>query len=120
MIFAKEISDPLTSLVKKLDAEVAKNKSAKLRSALVMLTDDEGVEKKLKELHEKQGVNHVSLGIDNPAGPRAWKVAKEADVTVVLYSKRQFKANHAFKKGDLDDKAIDKILADLPKIVSGN
>src|SRR5688500_14905975 len=98
LIFAREVSEPLTSLVKKLDAEVAKNKSAKVRSAVVMLTDEEGMEKKLKELHDKQGIKHVSLGIDNPAGPKAWKVAKEADVTVVLYAKRQFKANHTFKK----------------------
>jgi L-lactate utilization protein LutC len=119
MIFAREINDPLTSLVKKLDAEVAKNKSAKVKSAVVMLTDDEGMEKKLKELNEKQGIKHVSLGVDNPAGPAKWKVAKEADVTVVLYTKRQYTANHAFRKGALNDQAIEKILADLPKIIPG-
>jgi hypothetical protein len=27
------------------------------------------------------------------------------------------KANHAFKKGELTEKGIDKILADLPKIL---
>ena len=57
------------------------------------------------------------MTIDNPAGPRGYKVAKDADVTVVLYQGRKVKANYAFKKGDLKDKDIDKILADVSKIL---
>jgi hypothetical protein len=44
-------------------------------------------------------------------------VSKDADVTVVLYTKRTVKANYAFAKGGLNDKAIDKIVADVSKIV---
>ena len=57
------------------------------------------------------------LAIDNTGGPKSYKVAKDADVTVVLYTDHTVKANYAFKKGDLNDKAIDKILADIPKIL---
>ena len=39
------------------------------------------------------------------------------EVTVVLYTKRTVKANHTFKKGELNDKAIDAIVADLAKIL---
>jgi hypothetical protein len=115
LVFAREVSAPLTSLVKKLDGEVAKNKKAKLHAAVVMLSDDESLEKKLKDLGESN--KNVSLGIDNVAGPKAWKVAKDADVTVILYTGRAIKVNQAFKKGGLKEGDVDKVVKDLSEIV---
>jgi hypothetical protein len=117
MIFAREVSDPLTSLVKKIDAETIKHKSERMGSFVVFLSDDEGLQNKLKSLAEKQGLKQTVLTIDNPAGPKGYNVAKDADVTVVLYDRRTVKANYAFKKGGLNDKAIERIIADIPKIV---
>src|SRR6516165_8956218 len=113
MIFAREVSDPLTSLVKKLDAATAKNSDCHMGSFVVFLSDDEGLEKQLKGLAKKEKLEHTVLAIDNPAGPRGYDVAKEADVTVVLYTKRNVKANHAFKKGELKDTDIDQIVLDI-------
>ena len=50
MIFAREVTDDLTSLVKKIDAATAENKSARMGSFVVFLSDDEGLEAKLKDL----------------------------------------------------------------------
>jgi hypothetical protein len=120
MIFAKEIDDNLTSLVKKLDAATAANKKSKMGSFVVFTSDDEGLEKKLEQLAKKEDIKNIVLTIDNPAGPRAYKVAKDAAVTVVFYVNREVKANHVFKKGELTASASEKILADLPKIVEKN
>jgi len=117
MIFAREISDPLTSLVKKIDAATAKHSDARLGSFVVFLSDDEDLEKQLKQLAQKERIERTVLTIDNPAGPRGYKVAKDADVTVVFYQRHQVKANHAFKKGELKEGDIDKIVADLSKIL---
>ncbi len=117
MIFAREVSDSLTSLVKKIDAETAKNKSAKMGSFVVFLTDDEKLESTLKSLATKEGIKSTVLSIDNPAGPSKYEVSKDADITVVLYNKRKVAANHAFKKGELNSKAIEAIVADIPKIL---
>jgi hypothetical protein len=117
MIFAREISDNLTSLVKKIEAETSKNSSCKMGSFVVFLSDDEGLEKQLKELAEKAKLEHLVLTIDNAAGPRGYKIAKDADVTVVLYNKQSVKVNHAFKKGELKKKDIDKIVAELKTIL---
>jgi hypothetical protein len=117
MIFAREVSDPLTSLVKKLDEAVAKNRSARLGSFAVFCNDDEKLEKKLKELAEKEKLKNFIFTIDNPAGPPGYQVAKDADLTVVLYVEGIVKANHSFKKGQLTAKDIDKIMADLPTIL---
>src|SRR4051794_5631750 len=114
MIFAREINDPLTSLVKKLDAEVAKS-NKKMGAFVVLLTDDEKAEKKLKDMVEKEKIKHVSLAtLENSAGPPAYKVAKDADVTVVLYKAHKVEANHAFKKGELNDKGVESVIGDLP------
>jgi hypothetical protein len=123
MIFAREVSGPLTSLVKKIDAETVKNKDAKMGSFVVFLNDDEGLEKKLKDLSDKEKLEKIALAIDNPSGPKGYDIAKEADITVVLYqgsppySKGAVKATYAFKKGEMKDKDIDKIVADLTKIL---
>jgi len=117
MIFAREVSDNLTSLVKKIDAETAKNKSAKMGSFIVFLSDDEKLQDKLKDLAKKEVIKNCIFAIDNPAGPDGYQVAKDADVTVVLYVKGKVAANHAFKKGQLNAKAIDAIIADVPKIL---
>ena len=118
MIFAREVSDPLTSLVKKIDAATASNKSNKMGSFIVFLNDDEDLEKKLKGIAEKEKLENIVLTIETKKdGPPAYKIAKEADVTVVLYTKGEVKANYAFKKGELKDKDVDQIVSDLSKIL---
>lgn len=117
MIFAREVSDSLTSLVKQLDKLTAENKAAKMGSFVVFCSDDEGLQKKLKELIEKEGIKNTVLSIDNPAGPAPYKVAKEADVTVVLYNKSKVLSNFTYKKGGLTTAEVDKIVADVPKLL---
>lgn len=118
MIFARSNSDTLTSLVKKIDAATAENKSKRMGSFVVYLSDDEDLGDKLKSLAEKEGIKNCILSIDNVAGPKGYEVAKDADVTVVLYNQRKVESNHAFKKGQLNAKGIDAVMADLPKILS--
>jgi hypothetical protein len=117
MIFAREVSDPLTSLVKKIDAATAKHKDAHMGSFVVFCSNDDGLEKKLKSLAEKQKLEHVVLTIDNPSGPTGYSVAKDSDVTVVLYTKGTVKANYAFRKGELKSADVDKIVGDVKKIL---
>ena len=108
----------MTSLVKKVDAETAKNSKVKMGSFVVFLTGDEKIPEKLKALGQKEGIKSTILSsMETPAGPEKYKVAKEADVTVILYRKQKVAANHAFKKGELNATAIDAIIADLPKIL---
>lgn len=118
MVFAREISDNLTSLVKKIDACNGKHKDAKMGSFVVFVGADEEVEKKLKDLAEKESLKNIVLStMEAESGPAPYEVAKDADVTVVLYTKQEVKANYVFKKGELKEKAIDKIVADVKKIL---
>jgi hypothetical protein len=116
MIFAREISDPLTGLVKKVD-EVNQDKGTKMGSFVVFLSDDEALEKKLKELARKEKLKKTALMLDPPAGPPDFNIAKDADITVVLYVGKKVKVNHAYKKGEFKTADIDKVVKELPKIL---
>jgi hypothetical protein len=117
-VFARDLNDSLASLAKKLDAEAGKSKATK--ACILYLTDSDDAEKKVKTFAEKNGTKKVNFGVDNPQGPPNWKIAKDAEVTVVLYKGRKVQATHAFKKGEFDDKAVDSVVGSLPKIVASN
>ena len=115
MVFARKPSDTLTSLVKKLDVAVSEKK---IKSFVCFLNDDENLADELKDLSKKAGIKNTPFTIDNPAGPGAYKIAKDADVTVLLYKKHKVEANHAFRKGELTPAAVEAIVKDLSKITS--
>lgn len=118
MIFARDVSDSLTSLVKKLDKAAADSKG-KMGTFVVFCSDDEKLEEKLKELAKKEGLKECVLSIDtNKAGPyEKAPFAKDADVTVMLYTARKVKVNHTFKKGEMKDKDVDQVIKDLDQIL---
>jgi hypothetical protein len=117
MIFARNVSAPLTELIKKVDACTAKHSKCEMGSFVVFLSDSEGLEKTLKGLADKEKIKTTILAIDNPAGPKGYQVSNNAEVTVVLYTDRTVKANHSFKKGELKKKDIEAIVADIKKIL---
>jgi hypothetical protein len=119
MIFAREVSPALTTLIKKIDEATEKNASRRMGSFVVFCTDadEEKLTKELRQLARKEKLSNIVLSIDDPAGPDDYKVAREADITVVLYTNFDVKANHAFRKGELKDADIEKIVADVAKIV---
>ena len=117
MIFARDTNEQLVSLITKLDAETVKNADKKMGSFAIFCNDSEGLPGKLKELAAKQNLKKFTLAVDNPTGPEPYKIAKDADVTVVLYNKSKVIANYTFKKGELTAASVEKIVAEVSKIV---
>ena len=117
-IFAREVNPGLTSLVKKIDAASSEFKAKGIKSFVVFLSDDEKLEDGLKKFAEKESIKKTVLSIDNVAGPKGYDIAKDADVTVLLYTGRKVVANHSFRKGELNDKGVSAVVADLPKLES--
>jgi hypothetical protein len=116
MIFAREISDPLTSLVKKVN-EVNKEKGSKMGSFVVFLGDDEDLDGKIKELGKKEKLDKTWLMKANTAGPPDYNIDKKADVTVILYAGKKVKVNRAYEKGAFKADDVEVVLKDLPKIL---
>ena len=74
--------------------------------------------KKLKDLADKEHLSKISLAtLSTKAGPEAYKIDKDAEVTVILYGKNKCQANYAFKKGAMTESDVDKIVADVAKIL---
>lgn len=117
MVFAREVDEPLVKLISKLDTATGKNRDVQLGSFVVFLSEKEGLQEQLASIAKKQGLQHIILSTYDPAGPEDFGVAKDSDVTVVLYRQHLVKANHAFRKGELNEQAVEKIVSDLPKIV---
>ena len=117
MIFARELTDPLLKLIARIDEVTGKHKDQEMGSFVVLLSEDEELKGKLEAAAKKLALKHTILAIDAPAGPDGFKIAKEADVTVVLYERHKVQANHALAKGELTNQAIEAILADVPKIL---
>src|SRR5262245_66504313 len=115
MIFARTVTLTLTKLIQEIDAATAKS-DGKMGNFVVFLGDGDGLEKKLSSLAEQSKLKKCVLSIDNPAGPEKYNVARDADVTVVLYKEHKVKANYAFKKGEMKDKDVSAIVKDLAKI----
>jgi hypothetical protein len=115
MIFAREASADVEKLIKKIDAVVGK--AEKAGSFVVFCSTEDGLEAKLKKMAKDADLKKVVLAIDNPAGPEGYKVAKEADITVVLYKNRKVESNFAFGKGKISDKDIEAIIEATNKLV---
>jgi hypothetical protein len=109
----------LTSLVKEIDAAVTANKNKQMAAFTVVLTEDaDKTEGELKALAKEAKIKAVPLTLmEGAAGPPAYKIAKDAEVTVLLWRGQTVKANHAFAKGQLSKEGIRKVLEDTKKIL---
>ena len=117
VVFARSADCPMTQkLIQELDQATAKHSSCEMGSYVVFLSDEEKLEDKLKEFANKAGLKKIVLSIDTPTGPAKYKINKDADVTVLLYTQRETKVNHTFRKGELNEKAIQTIIQDISKI----
>lgn len=107
----------MASLVKAVDEKIAANDN--LKAFVVVLTDDgDKTGDALKALAKDKAVKNVPLTMmETLSGPPAYKVAKDAEVTVLMWKGTEVKANHAFAPGTLDDAGIQSVLDDLPKIL---
>ena len=117
VVFARTADCPMTQkLIKAIDKATAENKKAEMGSYVVFCSDEEKLDAKLKDMVKTAGIKETVLSIDSPSGPGKYKIAKDADLTVVLYTKRKVVENFAFEKGKITDKDIETIVADVSKI----
>lgn len=120
VIFAKQLTPAVAQLVKKIDAAALVNKERGLGSYVVFCSDEVGLNQQLQNVAQQMQIQSTVLTLYKPGGPERYRLAPEADVTVLLYNHFTVKANHAFKAGELNGPAMDAIVADLGKMLSDN
>lgn len=120
VVFTKWITPEIAGLLKKIDAVTAANKEAGLGSFVVVCSDSPNSYQYFKQVAEELGIQNTILTLYKAGGPEKYRLASDADVTVLLYYHLTVKANHAFKTSELTTTAVDAILADLRRMLSEN
>jgi hypothetical protein len=119
IVFARSLSDPLGKLVGQLDKALTEHKAADLRGWVTFLSEDQpGLDPKVVQWGKQHAIRTVPLGIFSDAdGPPSYRLAHDADVTVMLYVKQKVVANFAFRAGELTEERIAEVFKAVPRIV---
>jgi hypothetical protein len=116
VVFAKTLSDPLARLMSKLEAARPAKDDRGFKTWLTHTTATADLDR-LAKWAQDQGLKGVPVGAyEDVDGPPAYTLAKDADVTVMLFVKEKVVANFAFRRGELTDKAIETIMKSVPKL----
>lgn len=142
LVFARERSDgkdeTLTELIKKLDEAVEKDQDSIFRTAVIFLSPaarssvtEEKIEEAAKLVAEAEArealiarlqgriknLKHVVVACMPPEGPKEWKIADKAEVTVVLYHKHRVLHNYAVAEGKMTAEDVDRIMTGVAELL---
>jgi hypothetical protein len=116
VVFARSTSDQLGKLLSKLEAVGIAHKSTGYKVWMTQLTDDADLDS-LAKWAQKQGLKTVPVGVfGDTDGPPSYKLNKDADVTIMLFTKQKVIANFAFRTGQLTDGAIEEVIKTAPRL----
>jgi hypothetical protein len=111
MVFARETGGKVTDLLKQLDAAVAKNDDAQLKSFVTLIgSDSEKLKATAEKVASSTGVKNIPITVaeDNENGPSTYKLDPKAEVTIVVAKNSEVTAQHTFKAADVDVAAVMK------------
>jgi len=119
IVFASSLSDPLGKLVYQLDRALNKHKDAELRAWVTFLSDDQAsLDPKVVQWGQKHATGTMPLAVfEDLDGPPSYRLARDADVTVLLSTHQRVVANFAFRAGELTEERVTEVLRALPQIV---
>lgn len=119
-IFAREVNDELGELVSQIDETVGANSDAGMHAFVVLLTDDpEGQADALRTLQEEHGIEHTPLTtFDGTAGPEAYLIQEDADVTVMMWVDGAITVNDTLASGEIDEEAVAGVVEQTETILN--
>jgi hypothetical protein len=119
IVFARTPTDALGKLVHGIDAAVDKNKAADLRSWVTFLHENQAeMDAKLVKWGQKHAIKTVPLAVvEDLAGPPSYRLAKDAEVTVLLSVNQKVAVNFAFREGELTEARIEEVLKALDDLI---
>jgi hypothetical protein len=112
VVFARQPNDSLAKLVRGLDQQLAIHKVEELRAWVTFLSDDQlTLDPKLVKWAQDQAIKAVPLSVfEDLGGPPAYRLNRNADVTVLLAVKQKVVQNFAFRAGELTEERIATIV----------
>jgi hypothetical protein len=119
IVFARSIHPATTALIKKLDEAMTTHKSAELRSWAVFLAESRGtMEPKIESLAQQNSIGTLPLTmVEDRDGPPAYRIHRDAELTVLFAVKQKVIVRHAFRANELTDAKVSEVMASLSKII---
>jgi len=119
IVFARTLGEPLGKLVHELDRQLKKHAPSELRGWVTVLASDAIVtEPKVIAWSQKHATGGVPIAVfEDMVGPPAYRIARDADVTVLLSVKQKTVANYAFRAGELNDAFVERISRNVSGMV---
>jgi hypothetical protein len=116
IVFARSLSDPLAQLLSKCDAANAERPKDSMRAWMTVLGEKTVALDALGKWAKQKGLA-LPVGVfDDPVGPPSYKLADDADVTVILFVDRRVAANFAFRTGELNDEAVGRVADEIARL----
>lgn len=113
IVFGRSLDGATGKLLAALDAETATRQAAGFKSWFTQLADVADLDA-LSKYAQKHGLKAVTVGAYEDAdGPPAYKVSRDAEVTVLVYVKRKVVANFALKSGELTEAKLAEVRKSL-------
>jgi len=116
VVFTRTLSEPLGKLLGKLEEAGATAKDSGYKVWCTQLAEKADLDT-LAKWTQTQGLKTVPVGaFEDADGPPSYKLNKDADVTVILFTKQKVVANFAFRANELTEKQIDEIVKTVPQL----
>jgi hypothetical protein len=118
IIFARSLSHPLGKLTHQLDRALTTYKAVDLRAWVTFLSEDQtSLDPKVVTWSQQHATGTVPLAVfEDVGGPPSYRLARDADVTILLSVRQQVVANFAFRPGELTESRIAEVVRALPQI----
>jgi hypothetical protein len=119
IVFARTMTDPLGKLVQGLDRALATHKDAGLRSWVTFAYPDQSVvDADVVKWGKTHAIRNVPLAVFEDAdGPPAYRLGKDAEITVLLSVNQKVVKNFSFRPGELTASKVREVLKALPLIL---
>jgi hypothetical protein len=118
-IFTRNVDKKVAELTKQIDKKVVDNKDARMAAFVIVLTEEpDKVEGTLKEVAKANEIKETPLTLfEDATGPKEYKIAKDAETTVMMWVEGKLKVNKAFAKGELKDESIKELVESTKEIL---
>jgi hypothetical protein len=119
VVFARNLNDCLANFVQRLDQAIADHKKADLRAWVTVLGADQStLDAEVVAWVQQHRIRSIPIGVfESTDGPPSYRLAADAEVTVLFFVKQKVVANFGYRAREMTDEQIERMMKMVPKIV---